>query len=32
MDLNKEGHKEDTFILASQVKQVFYITDPADKK
>ena len=31
-DLNWVGYKEDTFILASQVKQVFYITDPADKK
>ena len=32
VDLNKEGHKNDTFILASQAKQVFYITDPADKR
>ena len=32
VDLNRVGHKEDTFILSSQAKQVFYITDPADKK
>ena len=32
MDINKEIHKEDTFILALQVKRVFYITDPAKKK
>ena len=32
VDLNKEGHKEGTFLLTSQAKQVFYITDPADKK
>ena len=32
VNLNKESHKEDTFILASQTKQVFYITDLADKK
>jgi len=32
VDLNKEGHKEDTFILVSQAKQVFYFTDPANKK
>ena len=31
VDLNKEGYKEDTFIFASQTKQVFYITDPVDK-
>ena len=31
VDLNKERHKENTFILASQVKQVFFITDLADK-
>ena len=32
VDLNKEGQKKDTFILASQAKQVFYITYPANKK
>ena len=32
VNLNRIGHKEDKFILASQVKQVFYIIDPADKK
>ena len=32
VDLNKEGHKENIFILTSQAIQVFYITDPSDKK
>jgi hypothetical protein len=32
VDLNKEGQKNETFILASQAKQVFYIKDPADKR
>ena len=32
VDLLRVGHKEDTFILASQAKEDFYITDPADKK
>ena len=32
VDLNREGHKEGTFILASQGKQVFYFTDHDDKK
>ena len=32
VDLNKEGHKDDTFILASQTKHVFYITDPTDRE
>ena len=32
VDLNKEGHKEDISVLALQVKQIFYITDHADKK
>jgi len=31
IDLNRVGHKEDTFILTSQAKQVFYITDSVDK-
>jgi len=31
-DLNKEGHKENTFILTLQAKHVFYITDLTDKK
>ena len=30
--LDKLGHKEDPYILASQAKQVFYMTDPSDKK
>ncbi|XP_021763790.1 uncharacterized protein LOC110728454 [Chenopodium quinoa] len=28
VNLNKIGHKEDPFILSSQAKQVFYMTDP----
>ena len=32
MDLYQIGHKSDPFILASQAKQVFYATDPVDKK
>ncbi|XP_074291434.1 uncharacterized protein LOC141618227 [Silene latifolia] len=31
VNLGKVGHKEDPFILASQAKQVFYVTDPVDK-
>ncbi|KAK7308485.1 hypothetical protein VNO77_42092 [Canavalia gladiata] len=32
VDFNKEGYKNDPFILASQAQQVFYVTDPIDKK
>ncbi|XP_019183937.1 PREDICTED: uncharacterized protein LOC109178839 [Ipomoea nil] len=32
VDLNREGHKNEQFIMASQAKQVFYVTDPSDKK
>ncbi|KMS96163.1 hypothetical protein BVRB_001440 [Beta vulgaris subsp. vulgaris] len=32
VNLNKIGHKKDPFILASQAKQVFYVTDPSDKR
>ena len=32
MNLNKIGHTEDPYILASQAKQVFYVTDPCDKR
>ncbi|XP_074297804.1 uncharacterized protein LOC141628581 [Silene latifolia] len=32
VNLDKIGHKEDPFILATQAKQVFYVTDPLDKK
>ncbi|XP_074289447.1 uncharacterized protein LOC141614599 [Silene latifolia] len=32
VNLHKHGHNEDPYILASQVKQVFYVTDPADKR
>ncbi|XP_042423409.1 uncharacterized protein LOC122011026 [Zingiber officinale] len=28
VNLNKRGHKNDEFVLASQVNQVFYINDP----
>lgn len=30
VNLNKIGFKDDSFILASQAKQVFYIEDPVD--
>ncbi|XP_074327543.1 uncharacterized protein LOC141665458 [Apium graveolens] len=30
VDFNRFGHEDDPFILATQVKQVFYIRDPAD--
>ncbi|XP_019163187.1 PREDICTED: uncharacterized protein LOC109159542 [Ipomoea nil] len=32
VDLNREGHKNEQFIMASQAKQVFFVTDPSDKK
>nr|GEX07063.1 hypothetical protein [Tanacetum cinerariifolium] len=32
VDLNSLGHKGDTFILASQARQVFYVKDQIDKK
>ncbi|XP_031127671.1 uncharacterized protein LOC116029770 [Ipomoea triloba] len=32
VDLNREGHKNEQFIMASQAKQVFYVTDSCDKK
>ncbi|XP_027364391.1 uncharacterized protein LOC113871494 [Abrus precatorius] len=32
VDLNKVGHKEEPFIMAFQVKQVFYVTDPSNKR
>ena len=32
VDLNRAGHKQDPFILASQATQVFYVTDPADNR
>lgn len=32
VNFDKLGHKEDPYILASQAKQVFYMTDPSDKK
>ncbi|XP_042419138.1 uncharacterized protein LOC122007345 isoform X1 [Zingiber officinale] len=31
VNLNKRGHKNDEFVLASQVNQVFYIDDPLQK-
>ncbi|KAL4038655.1 hypothetical protein IC575_002278 [Cucumis melo] len=30
VDLNRVGHKLDSFILASQAKQVLYVEDPSD--
>ncbi|TYK22860.1 transposase [Cucumis melo var. makuwa] len=30
VDLNRVGHKSNSFILASQPKQVFYVDDPSD--
>ncbi|XP_074323287.1 uncharacterized protein LOC141660222 [Apium graveolens] len=30
VDFNRFGHEDDPFILATQVKQVFYIRDPAN--
>ncbi|KAK9669132.1 hypothetical protein RND81_13G111600 [Saponaria officinalis] len=32
MNLNRLGHKYDPYILASQAKRVFYMTDPLDKR
>ncbi|GKD96784.1 putative transposase-associated domain-containing protein [Tanacetum coccineum] len=32
VDLNNLGHKVDSFILASQARQVFYVKDKIDKK
>ncbi|XP_074356133.1 uncharacterized protein LOC141695821 [Apium graveolens] len=32
VDLSRFGHQDDPFILATQVKQVFYIQDPVDSK
>ena len=32
VDLNRVGSKEDPFILANQATQVFYVTDPANKR
>ena len=32
MDLNRIGHKDDPFIMATQSKQVFYINDPLDAR
>ncbi|KAL2933808.1 ATP-dependent protease ATPase subunit HslU [Bienertia sinuspersici] len=32
VNFDKEGHKEDPYVLANQVKQVFYVIDPTDKK
>ncbi|KAM1807924.1 hypothetical protein ACFX11_030863 [Malus domestica] len=32
IDLNKIGHKSDSFVLATQVKQIFYIADPEDSR
>ncbi|POO03524.1 hypothetical protein TorRG33x02_007290, partial [Trema orientale] len=32
VDLNRIGHKNDPFIMATQAKQVFYVNDPLDAR
>ena len=32
VDLERVGYKDEPFILASQAKQVFFVTDPIDKR
>ena len=32
VDLERKGHKDDPFILASQEKQVFYVPDPENSR
>ncbi|WOH04535.1 hypothetical protein DCAR_0623944 [Daucus carota subsp. sativus] len=32
VDFSRFGHEDDPFIFATQVKQVFYIQDPADSR
>ncbi|KAK7279834.1 hypothetical protein RJT34_24892 [Clitoria ternatea] len=32
VELNKVAHEDEPFIMASQAKQVFYITDPSNKR
>ncbi|KAK1384152.1 hypothetical protein POM88_021887 [Heracleum sosnowskyi] len=32
VDFSKIGYKDDSFIMATQAQQVFYVTDPIDKK
>ena len=32
VDLHKVGYKDDPFIMAAQVRQVFYVQDPDDSK
>ncbi|KAL6506180.1 hypothetical protein OROGR_024361 [Orobanche gracilis] len=32
VDLERVGYKDDSFIMATQAQQVFYVTDPVDKK
>ena len=32
VDLERVGYKDEPFILASQAKQVFFVTDPVDKR
>lgn len=32
MDLNRVGYKDESFILASQARQVFYVTNPTSTK
>ena len=32
VDLERVGYKDEPFVLANQVVQVFYVTDPTNKK
>ncbi|KAF1864280.1 hypothetical protein Lal_00020904 [Lupinus albus] len=32
VDLNRSGYKDGPFILASQTRQVFYVSNPTNKK
>ncbi|KAF1863262.1 hypothetical protein Lal_00031346 [Lupinus albus] len=32
VDLNRPGYKDEPFILASQAQQIFYVSDPTNKK
>ena len=32
VELNRIGHKSNRFIMASQAKQIFHVTDPSDAR
>ncbi|KAF1874821.1 hypothetical protein Lal_00007436 [Lupinus albus] len=32
MDLKRSGYKDEPFILAAQAQQIFYVSDPTNKK